>query len=246
VLSVLPFYVVLAIEASNANNESLQGISSVKILRVVRLFRILRTTHFFKSVQNMIACLARIGQELALFFMVISVLMLLSATIVYYCEVDEADTDFISIPASLWWALMTVTTTGYGDMVPTSDGGKLSAAITAAVGVVLLAIPGGIFLSALFDIIKEQKLRAEALEHMAVQSTAETTKSEEFRAKATALMDIFEATKYASESLRNAQLMEMQPSKKDAVEATVMALLKSVRQESSETTPTPDPHDSSL
>ena len=131
-------------------------------------------------------------------------------------------------------------------MVPTSDGGKLSAAITAAVGVVLLAIPGGIFLSALFDIIKEQKLRAEALEHMAVQSTAETTESEEFRAKTTALMDIFEATKYASESLRNAQLMEMQPSKKDAVEATVMALLKSVRQESSETTPTPDPYDSSL
>ena len=110
--SILPYYIVLAVEAKNTSDGNVQGVQSIKILRVVRLFRILRTTHFFKSVQNMIACLARIGGELALFFMVISVLMLLSATVVFYCEVDEPDTDFISIPAALWWSLMTVTTTG--------------------------------------------------------------------------------------------------------------------------------------
>lgn len=122
----------------------------------------------------------------------------------------------------------------YGDMVPTSDAGKLAAATTAAVGVVLLAIPGGIFLSALFDIIKLQKQEAEENEHKD-DLAQEHAMSAEYKTKKKLMTNLYEAIKFSQDSLRNAQLMEMQPSKKEAVESTVMALLKSVRKEGAQT-----------
>jgi len=65
-------------------------------------------------------------RELALFLIVIVVLVVLSGTVVFFLESNEHDTDFVSIPASLWWAMMTVTTIGYGDMVPQTKEGKVA------------------------------------------------------------------------------------------------------------------------
>ena len=72
------------------------------------------------------AGLLQTQRELALFLIVIAVLVVLSGTVVFFLESGEHDTDFVSIPSSLWWAMMTVTTIGYGDMVPQTKGGKVA------------------------------------------------------------------------------------------------------------------------
>ena len=104
--AAFPFYFALL------NQGSSYGIVALRALRISRLFRVLSVSRFFISIQEMGQCLLATQRELALFLIVIAVLVILSGTVVFFCESDQHDTDFISIPASLWWAMMTVTTIG--------------------------------------------------------------------------------------------------------------------------------------
>lgn len=72
---------------------------------------------------------------------------ILFASAMYYCEVNQQDTDFQSIPSTFWWALATMTTVGYGDMVPTTSLGWFFGALSASLGVVSIAIPASLFIS---------------------------------------------------------------------------------------------------
>jgi voltage-gated potassium channel len=123
-------------------------------LRHLQMFKMLRYSH---SVQDLIKIIKTQGKALLSGIILIGMLMVISGSILYYLEYPEQPKVFSSIPASMWWAIVTITTVGYGDMFPISFLGKLFAAITAICGIGLFALPAGIMGAAFLDNVKEQR-----------------------------------------------------------------------------------------
>lgn len=83
--------------------------------------------------------------------------MLLSSSIMYEIEHEAQPENFPNIFGAFWWAATTLTTIGYGDVVPVSDAGKALASITAIFGIALVAIPTGIISAGFLQVINEEK-----------------------------------------------------------------------------------------
>lgn len=90
-----------------------------------------------------------IKEELVLFLFATAVVLYLSATGIYYFEHDAQPDAFPSIPHSLWWAVTTLTTVGYGDVFPVTPGGKVFTFIVLMTGLGIVAVPSGLLASAL-------------------------------------------------------------------------------------------------
>ena len=156
-VAILPFYISFGLSSDNASQ-----LTIVRILRLSRVSRLFKVSRHSSGLQDMITCIGASKAELALFFLITIVATILFASAIFYAEKDEPGTPFISIPASFWWAIVTMTTVGYGDLVPTTVVGRCIGAVCASLGVVLLAIPAGIFISE-FMTLHEQKKREKAL-----------------------------------------------------------------------------------
>ena len=81
----------------------------------------------------------------------------LFAAAAYYAEKDVPGSPFVSIPEAMWWAICTMTTVGYGDISPSTGAGKFIGALTVCIGVIILAIPAGIFISEFMNMTSERK-----------------------------------------------------------------------------------------
>eukprot|EP00730_Choanoeca_flexa_P005079 TRINITY_DN11869_c4_g1_i4.p1 TRINITY_DN11869_c4_g1~~TRINITY_DN11869_c4_g1_i4.p1 ORF type:complete len:317 (+),score=72.56 TRINITY_DN11869_c4_g1_i4:158-1108(+) len=151
-IAILPYYISFAIGSSGASS-----VAVVRILRLTRVTRLLKFSRHSSGLQDMIFCITHTSQELMLFFSITIVSAILFGSALFYCEQD-ADSGFISIPEGMWWAVITMTTVGYGDISPVTIQGKFVGAIVASLGVVLVAIPAGIFISEFMRIHQERKL----------------------------------------------------------------------------------------
>jgi hypothetical protein len=87
------------------------------------------------------SCMYSSKNELGLFVLMLFVVTILFSSAIFFCEKDQEDTDFDSIPMSFWWAIATMTTVGYGDMVPVSPVCWAINYITVSLGVISIAIP---------------------------------------------------------------------------------------------------------
>eukprot|EP00045_Choanoeca_perplexa_P009854 m.96523 g.96523 ORF g.96523 m.96523 type:complete len:578 (+) comp15054_c0_seq1:79-1812(+) len=151
-IAILPYYISFAIGSSGASS-----VAVVRILRLTRVTRLLKFSRHSSGLQDMIFCITHTSQELVLFFMMTIVASILFGSALFYCEQD-ADSGFISIPEGMWWAVITMTTVGYGDISPVTVQGKFVGAIVASLGVVLVAIPAGIFISEFMRLHQERKM----------------------------------------------------------------------------------------
>ncbi len=114
----------------------------VRILRLLRVFRILRLVRFNNESAFLMSALKSSGYKILLFLMSVLFLVTILGTIMYVVEGGQAG--FISIPQSMYWAIVTVTTVGYGDLVPQTVLGKFISSFAMMLGYAIIAVPTGI------------------------------------------------------------------------------------------------------
>jgi voltage-gated potassium channel len=138
--SILPTYLGLFIVGS----ESLMVIRAVRLLRI---FRILKLARFVKESRQLGDALKASRHRILVFLLAVLTLSTILGTIMYL--VESADAGFTSIPRSIYWAIITLTTVGYGDIAPVTPLGQFIASIVMIMGYAILAVPTGIVTSEL-------------------------------------------------------------------------------------------------
>ena len=113
----------------------------LRVLRVLRLFRLLKLVRYSPALQTLGRVLADEYRALLGALLVILVLLLFASTAMYFLERGAQPDKFGSIPAAAWWALATLTTVGYGDIVPVTPLGKLLGGVVMLLGVGMIALP---------------------------------------------------------------------------------------------------------
>jgi voltage-gated potassium channel len=137
-LAILPFYLSIGVD--------LRSIRSFRLLRLFRAFKLLR---YSKAVKRFHCALNICKEELVLFFFVTVLVLYFAAVGIYYFENSAQPEVFSSVFSSLWWAVATLTTVGYGDVYPITVGGKLFTFFMLMIGLGIIAVPTGLFASAL-------------------------------------------------------------------------------------------------
>jgi len=123
----------------------------LRVLRILRVFKLLRSARTRRA----FAILARVVNgkrtEIGVTLVLVMMVMFLSSGLMYLLEHDDPSSPFTSIPRAMWWSIVTITTIGYGDMVPVTAAGKVLSGVVGFVGICLLALPVGILSSGFIE-----------------------------------------------------------------------------------------------
>lgn len=142
VISLLSFYITSLLFLIDRHNFEDVNIA-IQILRLVRVFRIFKVATHLPALKILFHTLKASARELLLMLMLILSLIICFATIIYFAEqvYESPRNDFTSIPIGFWWAIVTMTTLGYGDKTPKTALGYVFGSICAITGVLLIALP---------------------------------------------------------------------------------------------------------
>ena len=143
--AILPFYLSIGID-----------LRSLRIFRLFRLFRVLKIFRYSKAIRHFQRAFKEIKEELVLFLILTIFLLYTSAVGIYYFENAAQPEVFKSVFHSLWWAVETFTTVGYGDIYPVTTGGKVFAFFMLLIGLGVISVPSGLIASALSKTFKEK------------------------------------------------------------------------------------------
>ena len=127
------------------------------ILREIRALRFISLFKYEPAAMNIISAFREIKKELTYFSMMALFMLYVSAVGVYYFENPTNSENFPDIFQSLWWAVVTLTTVGYGDISPVTHGGQIFAGIIIMIGLGIFAVPTGLIAGAFSDIFKKNK-----------------------------------------------------------------------------------------
>lgn len=135
-LSTIPKYLSLFLVGTH-------HLVALRALRLMRVFRILKLTRYIGESTNFILAIKKSRAKIAVFLSFVLILCIILGTIMYLVESNE-ESGFSSIPRSVYWAIVTLTTVGYGDIAPITPMGQFIAAIIMILGYGIIAIPTGI------------------------------------------------------------------------------------------------------
>lgn len=137
-VAILPFYLAFGVD-----------LRSLRAIRFLRLFRILKLVRYNRAMNHFSRAMKTAKEEIQLFIFITLMLIYFSAVGIYYFENQAQPEHFTSIFDSLWWAIITLTTVGYGDVYPITVGGRVFTFVILMIGLGIVAIPTGIISSAL-------------------------------------------------------------------------------------------------
>jgi len=129
----------------------------LRIFRLMALFRMFKIARYLHALNLFKRVIVERKEQLVLSFLFILFVLVIISFIMFYVENDAQPDKFSSIPATMWWGIATLTTVGYGDMVPITHLGKFLGGIFAIAGVALLALPAGILSSGFFELLHVDK-----------------------------------------------------------------------------------------
>lgn len=134
-LSVIPTYLSLIVVGS-------QSLVVIRVLRLLRVFRILKLTRYTQAGKSLARAMWGSRAKISVFVFFVIIIVVIFGTIMYLVEGDE--NGFTSIPRSIYWAIVTLTTVGYGDISPETPSGQFLASIIMIIGYAIIAVPTGI------------------------------------------------------------------------------------------------------
>jgi len=147
-LAILPKYLALFFTGTHY-------LAVIRALRILRVFRIFKLAHFMNESTVIMRALKASRAKITVFLVFILLLVMILGSVMYLIEGGEIDTGFTSIPRSIYWAIVTLTTVGYGDIAPVTPFGQFVAAIIMIMGYAVIAVPTGI-VSAEFANMKDE------------------------------------------------------------------------------------------
>lgn len=157
-LAIAPFYITTGLD-----------LRMLRAFRVFRVFRTLKLIRYNKALRRFGRAWIIIKEEMVLFFFVTAILIFLSASGIYFFENPAQPNVFKSVPHSLWWAMVTLTTVGYGDVYPITAGGRVFTSFVLVLGVGVVTVPAGLIASALSkarELEEEEDLKMKNHEHI--------------------------------------------------------------------------------
>ena len=149
-LSILPTYLSLLLGG-------LQYLLLIRILRLLRIFRILKLVHFVENAELLATALKASFHKIIIFISVVVTFVIIVGAMMYVIEGES--NGFTSIPKSIYWTIVTITTVGYGDITPLTNLGKLLASVVMLTGYAIIAVPTGIVTVELQKTVAERSAR---------------------------------------------------------------------------------------
>ncbi len=143
--SIVPFYLSLYI------------VIDLRFLRILRMMRLFKLTRYSRALTALLDVLQKESVTLFAAVVVLFMMLVLSATGIYFLENEIQPEAFGSIPKSMWWAIVTLTTLGYGDIVPVTNMGKFFAGIVGLIGVGMVALPAAILASGFAENLNQRR-----------------------------------------------------------------------------------------
>jgi len=133
-LAILPFYLTFV----------KVDLRVIRVLRIFRIFRIAKLGRYIKGIQLIRDVIHNKKEELIITIVAMFCLLIISSSVMYFVENEAQPEVFSSIPASMWWGVCTLTSVGYGDVIPVTTLGKLVSSAISILGIGLFVLPAGI------------------------------------------------------------------------------------------------------
>jgi voltage-gated potassium channel len=134
-LSILPTYLSIFVPGS-------QSLLTIRTLRLLRIFRVFKLTHYTREARIIMSALRASGRKISVFISAVLVIVVIIGSLMYVIEGEKSG--FADIPTSIYWAIVTLTTVGYGDISPQTPVGKALASFLMIMGYGIIAVPTGI------------------------------------------------------------------------------------------------------
>jgi voltage-gated potassium channel len=147
-LAILPFYLPMILPLD---------LRFLRALRLLRIFRILKVGRYSDALKILGSVVRRRKEELFITLITIIILLIIFSSLMFYIEGDAQPNAFSSIPAAMWWGIVTLSTVGYGDVYPVTTLGKLLGTIIAILGIGMFALPAGILGSGFVEEIQNRR-----------------------------------------------------------------------------------------
>lgn len=134
----------------------------LRFFRVLRLLRLAKLGRTSKALQHIRDAVVERRYEFALILGMLGITILIAGSLLYLAEAEAQPDKFGSIPRAMWWAIVTLTTVGYGDAYPVTTLGRVMAGFVAIIGVSLIALPTGLFAASFTDAMERRRLKDQA------------------------------------------------------------------------------------
>ena len=144
-LSILPTFIGLFLAGTHY-------LAIIRMLRLLRVFRVLKLVQFIGASNNLLLSIKSSRHKIGVFFLFVSITVTIMGSIMYI--VEGAESGFTSIPRSIYWAIVTLTTVGYSDIAPVTIAGQAIASLVMLLGYAVIAVPTGIITS---DMVSQNK-----------------------------------------------------------------------------------------
>jgi voltage-gated potassium channel len=131
---------------------------TIRLLRLLRLFRILKLARYTQAIGTIGAVIREKREELIVLGGLLAAITVVGSSLMFMAEHDAQPDKFSSVPATMWWTIVTLATVGYGDMYPVTAAGKTLASALAIVGIGMFALPAGILGSAFVEEMRKKRM----------------------------------------------------------------------------------------
>jgi len=148
-LSFLPFYIPVIIPLD---------LRFLRILRLFRLIRVMKLGRYSEAMKTFYAVIAKTREKLLLALSILFIVLVIASSMMYYAEHDAQPEKFDSIPAAMWWAVVTLATVGYGDIYPVTTLGKVIGGVVVVTGIAIFALPAAILSAGFIEEIQDNKV----------------------------------------------------------------------------------------